>query len=92
MTPVSPKPSIHDVVTGFWEPNTDDLARGLKLGFGSTISILSGEECGLWTQKAQDRIDYFRGFMSYFTVALDPKEELTCEKQLNSFSLKGAGA
>jgi hypothetical protein len=46
MTPVSPKPSMHDIVAGFWTPNTADTAAGFKRGFGATINILNGlEEC-----------------------------------------------
>ena len=47
MTPQSPKPSMHDIVTGFWQPNEADLAAGFKLGFGATINVFKGSlECG----------------------------------------------
>jgi hypothetical protein len=50
MTPVSPKPSVHDIVTGFWQPNNADVESGFKLGFGATINVLNGVgECGLTT-------------------------------------------
>jgi DMSO/TMAO reductase YedYZ molybdopterin-dependent catalytic subunit len=46
MTPVSPKPSMHDIVAGFWTPNSYDISAGFKRGFGATINILNGlEEC-----------------------------------------------
>ena len=38
---------MHDVVTGFYEPNDDDLAAGIMGGFGTAINIINGqEECG----------------------------------------------
>lgn len=46
-TPQSPKPSMHDVVAGFWKPNSNDLAAGITSGFGATINIINGGvECG----------------------------------------------
>lgn len=52
MTPQSPKPSMHDVVSGFFEPNDKDKAAGIKGGFGSTINIINGGiECGGGTNK-----------------------------------------
>merc|ERR1712093_186613 len=41
MTPKGPKPSMHEVVTGFYEPNSYDSAKG----FGSTIIINGDKEC-----------------------------------------------
>ena len=47
VTPQSPKPSMHDVVAGFWEPNSAELAANINFGFGSTIMIINGAlECG----------------------------------------------
>ena len=46
MTPQSPKPSMHQVVTGQFTPNTHDTAAGITNGFGATISIINGaKEC-----------------------------------------------
>jgi len=46
MTPVSPRPSMHNIVAGFWQPNTYDTKAGFKLGFGATINVINGvEEC-----------------------------------------------
>jgi len=42
MMPVNPKPSMHDVVTGFWQPNAADTAAGIKGGFGTTINLIAG--------------------------------------------------
>ena len=47
MTPQAPKPSIHEVVAGFWQPNERDVAAGIKQGFGATTLIINGGiECG----------------------------------------------
>jgi len=42
MTPVNPKPSMHDIITGFWVPNAADTAAGFKAGFGATINVING--------------------------------------------------
>lgn len=47
MNPQSPKPSMHDIVTGLFTPNSVDTASGIKGGFGSTIQVINGAmECG----------------------------------------------
>lgn len=42
MTPQNPKPSMHDMVAGFWKPNCVDEQNGNRPGFGSTIIIING--------------------------------------------------
>jgi hypothetical protein len=42
MTPQFPKPSMHDVITGFWHPNEADNKANITNGFGSTINIING--------------------------------------------------
>jgi len=47
MTPQNPKPSMHDVMTGNFEPNSVDLANKIYASFGTTTNILNGGlECG----------------------------------------------
>ena len=49
MTPFEPAPSLHEIMTEYWEPNAYDTARGIKAGFGATINVLSemgDNECG----------------------------------------------
>jgi hypothetical protein len=49
MTPQTPKPSMHDIITGFWVPNAADTSAGFKSGFGATINVINGvQECGFW--------------------------------------------
>ena len=82
MTTVSPKPSMHDIVAGFWTPNTADTAAGFKRGFGATINILNGlEECQILSQKAKDRTYYYESLLLYFNVAADLSEDNTCSLQ-----------
>jgi len=48
MTPQSPKPSMHEVVTGLYVPSASDLSsdKNIKNGFGATIAIINGgKEC-----------------------------------------------
>jgi hypothetical protein len=46
MTPSNPKPSMHDVVTGYFTPNAADTTAGISNGFGATINIINGaKEC-----------------------------------------------
>ena len=49
MTPQSPKPSCHDVMTGIWSPfdsNSDSAARR-AVGYGAVTNIINGGlECG----------------------------------------------
>ena len=42
MTPQSPKPSMHDVMRGFFEPNDYDLSQDIYDGFGATTNIVNG--------------------------------------------------
>lgn len=51
MTPQNPKPSMHDVMTGDWEPNDADTAAHLTAGFGALINIINGGlECRSTTE------------------------------------------
>ena len=50
MTPVSPKPSMHEITTGFFKPNDYDTDHGIFADFGATINVISdGEECNTGT-------------------------------------------
>ena len=91
--PESPKPSINDVMAGFWEPNEDDLALGrIYGGFPiSTLHINGGLEClnqakiddgtagDPWPQE-DNRIAYFQEHLSFLNISyLDPgANKLNC--------------
>ena len=51
MSPQKPKPSMHDVMTGFFVPNAADVAGKFAANFGTTINIINGGfECGQATE------------------------------------------
>jgi basic endochitinase B len=74
MTPVTTKPSAHDVMTGKWKPNADDAAKGRIPGFGMTINIVNGAiECnkgdtGADAGSMNDRIGYYQHFLKKLGV------------------------
>jgi chitinase len=93
MTPQSPKPSMHDVTTGFFEPNSLDIAAGYKGGFGSTTNIINGGiECGGGTNtKAENRGRYFLEFLEEFGIDTTNETDLGCATE-GSFPVGGAGS
>jgi hypothetical protein len=83
MTPQSPKPSMHDVVTGFWTPSTGDIAGKRVPGFGVLIMIINGGiECGGQTeiQQAANRIDFYKNFLTALGLPQDDPTTLGCAK------------
>ena len=81
MTPQSPKPSMHDVMSGLFKPNTVDSNQGIKGGFGSTINILNGGiECGFGYEvdKAANRGEYYKAFLGYFGLNGEAEQDLGC--------------
>jgi len=66
MTPQAPKPSIHDVASGFFVPTQSDLDNHLVFGFGFSTNIINGGyECGQGSEtgKSQQRINAFKEFL-----------------------------
>lgn len=62
MTPQSPKPSIHDVATGFMVPTSADDDAQMGPTFGTSTNIINGgQECGGGgeNEKSISRIEYF---------------------------------
>lgn len=50
MTPQDPKPSMHDVMTGFFVPNDVDKQNNIGADFATTTNIINGGlECGNWS-------------------------------------------
>lgn len=92
MTPQSPKPSMHDVMTGFFEPNEKDQAVGIKGAFGSTINIINGGiECGGgMNSKAKKRSTSYLHFVEEFGLDPDEETDLDCATE-GSFPMGGAG-
>ena len=82
MTPQSPKPSIHDVTTGFMIPTDADTMAGIGANFGATINIINGGiECGRSTDQAKNRIKYYKAFLDYFKLPEEEESSLSCAEQ-----------
>ena len=73
MTPVSPKPSMHEIMTGFYVPSYDDTLNNIIADFGATINVISdGSECltatSVETAAASARSSYYTSFCSVLSV------------------------
>ena len=89
MTPQDPKPSMHDVMTGFFEPTTADNGANIDATFGTTTNIINGgQECGFASSKAESRGEYYLKWLEFF--GLEPETGLDCVDQ-GSFPEGGAG-
>lgn len=96
MTPQSPKPSIHDVTTGFFVPNAVDEGEGRLGGFGTTTNIINGGfECGTGfeTAKSANRVKYYKALLDFFNVETTQEEEtaMNCGGE-KKFGANGTGA
>ncbi|KAJ4776451.1 Endochitinase [Rhynchospora pubera] len=73
MTPQSPKPSCHAVITGQWTPSAADQSAGRLPGYGVITDIINGEkECGLGsdvTGKVADRIGFYKRYCDMLGVS-----------------------
>ncbi|KAK7409740.1 hypothetical protein VNO78_00019 [Psophocarpus tetragonolobus] len=70
MTPQSPKPSCHDVITGRWTPSSADQAAGRLPGYGTLTNIINGGlECGRGQDsRVQDRIGFYKRYCDLLSV------------------------
>mmetsp|Transcript_38674 Transcript_38674/g.28024 ORF Transcript_38674/g.28024 Transcript_38674/m.28024 type:complete len:360 (-) Transcript_38674:240-1319(-) len=68
MTPHNPAPSLHEIATGYWLPNDNDMANNITVGFGATINAISPEECGggYNTEEADLKIEYYSAFAEFY--------------------------
>ena len=92
MTARDDKPSIHDAITGFYEPNAVDTELGITTGtFATTINVVNGSgECGQGndTPQAATRQGYYQNFLSFF--GLPEEDGVSCAGQLTYFPYGGA--
>ncbi|KAF5177422.1 Endochitinase [Thalictrum thalictroides] len=81
MTPQSPKPSSHDVITGRWTPSDADRAAGRVPGFGVVTNIINGGiECGRGANdRVANRIGFYRRYCNMLGVT--PGDNLDCYNQ-----------
>ena len=92
MTPQDPKPSMHDVMTGFFVPADRDIENGIGANFGTTINIINGAvECSQSPEnsKAASRAEYYLKWLEFFN--LPAEDGLTCGNMSNYFPYEGAG-
>ncbi|XP_062216866.1 chitinase 11-like [Phragmites australis] len=82
MTPQSPKPSCHAVMTNGWTPSGDDRSAGRLPGYGMTTNIINGgEECGQGqpTDRTRDREGYYNRYCQMLGVAQG--DNVSCNNQ-----------
>ncbi|CAN6200452.1 unnamed protein product [Urochloa humidicola] len=70
MTPQSPKPSCHAVITGQWTPTSADQAAGRLPGYGVITNIINGGlECGRGADsRVADRIGFYKRYCDLLGV------------------------
>ncbi|KAI3426598.1 S-acyltransferase [Psidium guajava] len=70
MTPQSPKPSCHAVITGQWQPTAADNAAGRVPGYGVITNIINGGiECGKGSNpRVEDRIGFYKRYSDLLKV------------------------
>ncbi|RCV46680.1 hypothetical protein SEVIR_9G555700v4 [Setaria viridis] len=82
MTPQSPKPSCHAVMTDVWAPSAADRAAGRLPGYGLTTNIINGgQECGRGqgTDGAKDRVGYYKRYCDMLRVGYG--DNMACKNQ-----------
>lgn len=81
MTPQSPKPSCHDVMTGQWMPSSTDAAANRLPGYGVTTNIINGGvECGQGeVETVRHRIGFYERYCDLLGVSMG--ENLDCHNQ-----------
>ncbi|KAF8405504.1 hypothetical protein HHK36_010411 [Tetracentron sinense] len=81
MTPQSPKPSCHDVITGRWTPSSADRSAGRVSGYGVITNIINGGlECGRGANpQMQDRIGFYKRYCDILGVSYG--DNLDCSNQ-----------
>jgi hypothetical protein len=75
MYPQGTIPAAHDIMTGKWKPNANDIANGRdKSRFGATINVVNGaQECGVGpNDNVADRVGHFKWFSGIFALSLEP--------------------
>ena len=83
------KPSCHMAMTGTWKPRQGDIGKNRTFGFGVTINIVNGIECGgSWDYRGEKRVEmykYIAGILGVDPVPSDwtgsDDDYLTCRNQ-----------
>ena len=80
MTPQAPKPSCHEVMSGLWNPDSEDISQGRTVGFGMTINIINGGlECGRPTDgRVERRVSFYQQFCQM--IGVSPDSNVCCDR------------
>nr|CAA60590.1 chitinase [Oryza sativa Indica Group] len=86
MTPQSPKPSCHAVMTGQWTPNGNDQAAGRVPGYGVVTNIINGGvECGHGADsRVADRIGFYKRYCDMLGVSYGANLDCYNQRPFNS--------
>lgn len=86
MTPQSPKPSSHDVITGRWTPSAADSAAGRVPGYGVITNIINGGlECGKGSiPRQEDRIGFYKRYCDMMGVPYGNNLDCNNQKPFNA--------
>jgi len=81
MTPQTPKPSCHDVITDRWTPSAADVPAGRLPGYGVITNIINGGlECGIGPDsRVADRIGFYKRYCDILEVSYG--DNLDCYNQ-----------
>ncbi|GFY87816.1 basic chitinase [Actinidia rufa] len=81
MTPQSPKPSCHDVITGRWTPSDADKSAGRVPGYGVITNIINGGiECDKGSNlEADDRVGFYKRYCDIMGIGYG--NNLDCSNQ-----------
>ena len=90
MQPRPPKPSMFELIYGYWSPPDGSSSEDPGSDFGTSIMIINGGiECGgsEATAQAANRVKYYAGFMDYFglqdkIVDSHKSTSMSCAKML----------
>ncbi|XP_066370466.1 chitinase 1-like [Miscanthus floridulus] len=86
MTPQSPKPSCHAVMTGQWRPSGADTAAARLPGYGVVTNIINGGlECGQGADsRAADRIGFYKRYCDLLGVSYGDNLDCANQRPFNS--------
>ncbi|EEE63651.1 hypothetical protein OsJ_18468 [Oryza sativa Japonica Group] len=86
MTPQSPKPSCHDVITGQWTPSSGDIAAGRVPGYGVITNIINGGlECGFGPDdRVANRIGFYQRYCDVLGIGYGSNLDCYDQRPFNS--------
>jgi chitinase len=91
MTPQSPKPSCHDVITEQWTPSAADEAAGRLPGYGVITNIINGGlECGHgYDARVANRTFFYTSYCDILGISYGDNLDCYNQSSFESTSLAG---